>query len=191
MLTKQQIVLKRFIDIVLSTIALFCLAWFILLLLIVIGLLTRENSLFIQQRVGQYGNMFNIVKIKTIYRKQHFKSLSSFLRKSKLDELPQLWNVIIGDMSLVGPRPDIKGFADQLQGEERKILTLKPGLTGPASLFYHNEEALLNKQQNKEEYNREVIWKKKIELNLNYLRCFSFKNDFKYMYLTIFRVLKF
>ena len=189
MLTKKQIKIKRAVDIILSAIALLFFGWMIGVLWIVNFLLTKENSFFLQERVGQYGKLFKIVKIRTVYKTQRFKIWASFLRTSKLDELPQLWNVLVGEMSLVGPRPDIQGFADELQGEERVILNLKPGLTGPASLFFLKEEELLAKQKNKEKYNREVIWKKKVQMNLNYIHNYKLKNDIKHMLLTLLRML--
>ena len=111
--------------------------------------------------------------------------LGKFLRKYKLDELPQLFNVLKGEMSFVGPRPDVKGFADKLEGNDSIILSVKPGITGPATLFFKNEELLLAKQQNIEEYNKTVIWPKKVELNRLYVENYSFKKDIYYIFKTI------
>lgn len=108
-----------------------------------------------------------------------------FLRKSKLDELPQLYNVFLGDMSFVGPRPDLIGFADALEGEDRLILEVKPGITGPASLYFLNEQRLLDQVENAEKYNKEVIWPKKVELNLAYVKNYSFRKDIYYLLKTI------
>lgn len=112
--------------------------------------------------------------------------LGRFLRQYKLDELPQLFNVLIGDMSLVGPRPDVIGYADCLEGDERMILAVKPGITGPATLAFKNEESLLSDSSDPMLYNNEVIWPKKIRLNMNYVQNWSFKNDLVYIYKTIF-----
>ena len=91
-----------------------------------------------------------------------------FLRKSKLDELPQLFNILKGDMSFVGPRPDLPGYYDLLEGENRKILELKPGLTSEASIKYRNEETILQNVSNPKQYNDEVLFPDKIKMNLDY-----------------------
>ena len=109
-----------------------------------------------------------------------------FLRRTKLDELPQLWNVIKGDMSLVGPRPDVPGFADTLVGEDRILLSVRPGITGLATLAYRDEEQLLAKQKDPEQYNKEVIWPEKVLLNRFYIEHYSLWLDFKIIYKTIF-----
>ena len=111
--------------------------------------------------------------------------LGAFLRKYKIDELPELWNVLIGDMSFVGPRPDVPGYADKLQGEDRRILELKPGITGPATLKYRNEEELLAMQSNPQTYNDEVIWPDKVRINLEYLRKRTFFGDIKIILQTL------
>ena len=105
--------------------------------------------------------------------------LGAVLRKYKLDELPELWNVLIGDMSLVGPRPDVPGYADRLEGEDRRMLLLKPGITGPASLKYRNEEELLAEQENPQRYNDEVLFPDKVRINIEYLDNWSFGKDIK------------
>jgi lipopolysaccharide/colanic/teichoic acid biosynthesis glycosyltransferase len=110
----------------------------------------------------------------------------AFLRRYKIDELPELWNVLIGDMSFVGPRPDVPGYADKLQGEERKILELRPGITGPASLKYSNEEEILQKALNPIQYNNEVLWPDKVRINLDYVKKQSFWKDVNLILKTIF-----
>ena len=102
-----------------------------------------------------------------------------------MDELPELWNVLIGDMSFVGPRPDVPGYADKLKGEARAILKLKPGITGPASLKYRNEEEILAQQPDPIKYNDEVIYPDKVRINLEYLRHWSFWLDIKVIVHTI------
>ncbi len=109
-----------------------------------------------------------------------------FFRKTKIDELPQLWNVFWGQMSLVGPRPDVEGFADTLQGDDRVILSVKPGITGPASIAFKNEEVVLAAQNDPEKYNREVIFPKKVKINIEYINSWSLRNDLKYIIKTIF-----
>ena len=134
-------------------------------------------------------NLFNIFKIRTLKNEPHrlgsldksATSFGKFLRRYELDELPQLFNVIKGDMSFVGPRPDIEGFADVLEGEDRIILEIKPGVTGPATIKYKNEEVLLSQQVDPENYNRTIIWKDKVEINKMYIKNWSFYLDLKYI----------
>lgn len=114
-------------------------------------------------------------------------TIGSFLRKYKLDELPELWNVLIGDMSFVGPRPDVPGYADILKGENRKILELRPGITGIASLKYANEEEILSNVKNPIRYNDEVIFPDKTRLNLEYYYKNNLWFDIKIIFATIFR----
>jgi lipopolysaccharide/colanic/teichoic acid biosynthesis glycosyltransferase len=196
-MSPTQFYIKRTFDLLCSGIGL------ILLLLpgMVIGLLIALFSpgpiFFIQRRIGQYGKAFSVIKFRTMYiGSEHKGTITSavdnritpighFLRKCKLDELPQLWNVLIGKMSLVGPRPDVAGYADELTGENRKILELKPGITGPASLYFRNEEELLAQIDNPKQYNDTVIWRKKVELNLNYYYHWSFGKDIGYILKTM------
>jgi lipopolysaccharide/colanic/teichoic acid biosynthesis glycosyltransferase len=112
--------------------------------------------------------------------------LGAFLRKHKFDELPELWNVVCGDMSLVGPRPDMPGYANQLVGEEKLILKLRPGITGPASLKYANEEELLAGVADPVKYNDEIIWPDKVRINLDYYYNRSFLGDMLIIFKTIF-----
>ena len=110
-----------------------------------------------------------------------------FFRKTKLDELPSLWNVLMGDMSLVGPRPDVPGYADKLVGKDRRILELRPGITGPATLKYANEEELLANVDDPIKYNDEIIFPDKVKINLEYLDNWSLGLDIKIIFRTIFR----
>jgi lipopolysaccharide/colanic/teichoic acid biosynthesis glycosyltransferase len=111
--------------------------------------------------------------------------LGRLWRKTKIDELPQLINVLKGDMSFVGPRPDVPGYADRLEGEDRIVLSVRPGITGPATLKYRNEENLLAEQENPRQYNDEVLWPDKVRLNREYVRNWSFGTDFRYIWKTI------
>lgn len=113
--------------------------------------------------------------------------LGAKLRKYKLDELPELWNVLKGDMSLVGPRPDVPGYADRLQGEDRLVLKLRPGITGPASLKYANEEEILAQVADPRRYNDEVIFPDKVRINLDYYYNRTFCGDIRLIFQTIFR----
>ncbi len=146
--------------------------------------------LFRQKRVGQYGRIFTLVKFRTMIPSHSGSSVSvagesritplgAVLRRHKLDELPELWNVLRGDMSFVGPRPDVPGYADRLTGSDRDILKLKPGITGPATLKYRNEEELLASQPDPRSYNDEVIFPDKVRINLSYLSNRSFMGDLR------------
>ena len=179
--------LKRFFDILLSLLSLVVLSPFLIILIIISSFNTNSFGLFFQKRVGQFGKLFSIVKIKTVNPKTGEISIySEFLRNKKLDELPQLFNILIGDMSFVGPRPDIPGYYDKLVGEEKVILNLKPGLTSEASLKYSNEDSLLSRQINPLKFNDEVIFPDKIKINLNYYYNRTFYLDLKIILKTIF-----
>ena len=143
---------------------------------------------FFQERIGQFGKFFEIVKLKTMHPKTgSISQLGSFLRKSKLDELPQFWNVVIGDMSFVGSRPDIVGYYYVLEGDYKKFLDLKPGLTSLANIKYANEEEILETQENPLLYNNTIIFPDIIQMNLDYYyKHFTFV-DVKIIIKTIFR----
>ncbi len=174
---------------------------FIWPILLFCAILIRRNMpggpvIFKQTRVGKEGKLFTMYKFRTMKVEHSGSSISvagesritplgAKLRKYKLDELPELWNVLIGDMSFVGPRPDVPGYADKLVGEDRKILQLKPGITGPASLKYRNEEELLARQEDPVKYNDEVIFPDKVRINLNYLNHWNFWLDIKIIVYTV------
>ncbi|MEC8611131.1 MAG: sugar transferase [Bacteroidota bacterium] len=190
---------KRTFDLIASFFGLFLVFPVLLIVSVLVALDSRGPIIFKQQRVGRYGKLFTMVKFRTMKVKQESSStvsikgdkritrIGAFLRKTKIDELPELWNVLVGEMSLVGPRPDVEGFADQLQNESRKILELRPGITGPASLKFANEEALLASVDNPERYNREVIYPEKVKLNLEYYYQQNLMLDIKIIFATIFR----
>lgn len=142
--------------------------------------------LFKQIRIGKNGVPFTIYKLRTIPEGATIPNAwGAFLRKSKLDELPQLLNVLKGEMTLVGPRPDVPGYADLLQGDDRIILTLKPGITGLASLKYRNEEQLLTQQPHPKQYNDEVIWPDKVRINKWYASNRTFLIDLQIIFYTL------
>lgn len=152
--------------------------------------------IFKQQRVGKNGRLFTMYKFRSmlvghggssisVAGESRITPLGAKLRKYKLDELPELWNVLIGDMSFVGPRPDVPGYADMLKGSYREILRLRPGITGPASLKYRNEEELLAKQENPQKYNDEVIFPDKVRINRYYLYHYSFVKDIQIIICTV------
>ena len=173
-------------------------------LLMVIGIciklrMTDGPVLFRQQRVGWHGRLFTLVKFRTmtvnhggsyisVAGESRITPLGAFLRKYKLDELPELWNVLKGDMSFVGPRPDVPGYADRLSGEERRILDVRPGITCPATLKYRNEEELLAAQADPAAYNDGVIWPDKVRLNMEYAENHSFIGDIRIILQTLFMV---
>lgn len=177
---------KRIFDIAFSFFLIVFFGWLVLFGFILASLDTKSNGFFLQKRVGQYGKLFTIYKLKTIHPKTfEITAIGRFLRKSKIDELPQLWNVLIGEMSFVGPRPDIPGYYDELQGEERKILELKPGITSLASIKYKREEEILAKEKNPLEYNDTVLFPDKVKMNLDYYYKRSFFGDLKIIAKTI------
>lgn len=189
--------LKRLFDIILSFFGLLATWWLILIAWLVATIETKSNGFFIQKRVGQNGKLFNVYKIKTMKKVDGINTTitssndvritksGKFFRDTKIDELPQLWNVLIGDMSFVGPRPDVPGYADKLIGDDRIILSIKPGITGPASLKYKNEEEILSQQENPKEYNDTVIWPDKVKINKDYIKNWSLKQDIKYILKTV------
>ncbi|WMI69831.1 sugar transferase [Mangrovimonas sp. YM274] len=189
MLTRAQKALKRSFDLVLCLLLLPILIVPIILLIGCASWDTRQWGVFSQQRVGQYGRLFPIYKIRSLRGSQHalgqFAQYASpfgnWLRRHKLDEWPQLFNVLVGHMSFVGPRPDVTGFADALEGVDRVILEVKPGITGPATLKYANEDVVLRQQSDPELYNYEVIWPDKVEINKNYVQNWRFFVDLKYI----------
>jgi len=157
---------------------------------------TGANGFFTQVRVGRYGQRFQVIKLRTMRVTRHTSTVTTvddarvtnlgrFFRRLKLDELPQLINVLKGDMSLVGPRPDVPGYADTLKGKDRLVLMVRPGITGPATLKYRDEESLLAEQEDPETYNRTVIFPDKVRLNRWYVRNWSFRQDLRYLKQTI------
>lgn len=170
--------MKRLFDLLFSFVGLLILSPIILIMALVAALDTGSSGFFLQDRVGQHGKLFRIIKLRTISAKTSaISKYGKFLRRSKIDELPQLYNVLIGEMSFVGPRPDVPGYADVLKGKDRAFLKLKPGLTGLASLKYRNEEALLALERNPLQYNDTVIWPDKVRLNNWYEEHRSFGMD--------------
>ena len=153
-------------------------------------------AVFAQKRVGKGGRLFTMYKFRSmsahhsgstvsVAGESRITPLGAKLRRYKLDELPELWNVFIGDMSFVGPRPDVPGYADKLEGDDRRVLQLRPGITGPASLKYRDEEVLLAAQANPQEFNDKVIYPDKVRINLYYLDHYSFVADIKMIIATV------
>lgn len=169
--------------------------------LLVVAILIRVKMpggpvIFKQKRVGRDGKLFTMYKFRSmtvghggssvsVAGESRITPLGAKLRHYKLDELPELWNVLIGDMSFVGPRPDVPGYADQLKGKEREVLKLRPGITGPASLKYRDEEDFLAEQPDPQKYNDEVIFPDKVRINLYYLHHYSFIKDIEMIFCTV------
>ncbi len=194
--------MKRLLDIILSFFGIIILSPFFTVISIIIKITSYGSIFFIQKRVGQHAKIFKMIKFRTMYNNSDSNTISvlgderitpvgAILRKYKLDELPELVNVLLGDMSFVGPRPDVPGYADLLTGENRNILKLRPGITGPASLKYTNEEEILSNQENPTEYNNNVIYPDKVRLNLEYYYNNSIWVDIKIIFVTISKIFKF
>lgn len=172
---------------------------------------SKESVLFTQVRVGQRGKLFKIHKFRTMTNEKEITNVAypnrvrvtpfgAMLRRYKIDELPELWDVLIGNMSFVGPRPDVPGYADLLEGDDRVVLDMRPGITGPATLKYSNEEKLIenyvkqakaNGDRRSEDeiaiwYNDEVIYPDKVRINCDYYWNYSFFTDVIIIFKTIF-----
>ena len=195
---------KRLFDFFLSLILIIFASPVILCAWIIASLETKSNGFYLQQRVGRNSKLFLVFKIKTMFNTKlnsdysvttsndkRITFMGKFFRRSKVDELPQLFNVLIGDMSFVGPRPDVEGFADELTGDNELILKLRPGITGVSSLKYKNEEYTLSKVKNPIEYNKNIIYPRKVKLEMQYIKNWSMFYDVKLILLTILGVLKF
>ena len=204
-------ILKYLFDRLASLVGLFCL-WPVL---VVVAILVKVKMpggpvLFVQKRVGKGGRLFDCHKFRTMTVKHHGSTVSvagdsritplgAKLRHWKLDELPGLWDVFIGNMSFVGPRPDVPGYADQLQGEDRDVLKLRPGITGPATLKYRLEDEMISEYVSKQqaqgdtrpmqeiaiEYNDTVIYPDKVRLNCYYYHHYSFIKDIQMVLCTV------
>ena len=190
-------IIKYIFDRIVSFIGLLCIWPVLIVVAILIKIkMTGGPALFTQKRVGRHGKLFTMHKFRSMTVSHSGSSVSvagearitplgAKLRRYKLDELPELWDVLIGNMSFVGPRPDVPGYADQLKGDDRRVLELRPGITGPASLKYRDEEELLAKVENPIEYNDTVIYPDKVRINLYYLDHYSFIKDIQMILCTV------
>lgn len=188
--------IKFILDRILALVGILLIWPFCVLIAVVLKLSDGGDVFFSQKRVGRNGELFDIYKFRTMMPDAEGSSVTvkgesritpfgAFLRQYKLDEIPQLWNVLCGDMSFVGPRPDVPGYADLLQGEDRRILELLPGITGPASLKYRNEEELLASVEDPIVYNDTVIYPDKVRINLYYYHHYSLWMDAKIVMATL------
>ena len=160
----------------------------LLVLAIIVKATSRGNVFFMQERVGRDAKLFKIIEFRTMYEgstgstvtaagDERITPFGAWLRRTKMDSLPELFNVLFGQMSFVGPRPDVPGYADKLQGDDRRMLQLRPGMTGPATLKYYNEEEILAAQPDPQRYNNEVLFPDKVRTNIEYLDNYSFWTD--------------
>jgi len=180
---------KRIFDVLFCVLFLLIFFWIILIAWFFAAMDTHTNGIFTQERIGRNGQIFKIFKLRSIQVEDSgsikITKTGRILRNYKLDELPQLFNVLKGEMSIVGPRPDVPGYYDLLEGESRKILDLKPGLTSLASLKYYNEDELLENQDFPLIYNDQVLFPDKIKMNLDYYYHQSFWGDLLIVFKTI------
>lgn len=177
--------MKRFFD---FTSSLFIILWILPLLLLLTVLCafdTGSNGIFTQIRVGQFAKTFVIYKFRTLHKSsKEISSFGYFMRRSKLDELPQLFNILLGNVTWIGPRPDIPGYFDKLEGEDRILLQYKPGITGPASLKYKNEEEILAVQLDPIDFNDRILFPDKVKVNLNYFKKRTMASDLYLLWCT-------
>jgi lipopolysaccharide/colanic/teichoic acid biosynthesis glycosyltransferase len=186
-MSRRDRILKRAFDLVLAGALLIPSLPIIALAALISAIETRTSGFFVQERIGKDGKPFKIVKIRTMYpvdgtsvttaNDSRITKSGRLFRKTKIDELPQLFNILRGEMSFVGPRPDVPGYADRLTGDDRIILSVPPGITGPATLKYRREEELLAAVEDPQKYNDEVIWPDKVRINRDYVQNWSLKKD--------------
>jgi lipopolysaccharide/colanic/teichoic acid biosynthesis glycosyltransferase len=192
------VIIKRLFDIAASIFGIIVILPVLLAIAILIKIRMPGPVFFSQVRVGRHAKTFWIIKFRTmkvnhggntisVKGESRITPLGAVLRKYKLDELPELWNVLKGDMSFVGPRPDVPGYADKLAGEDRLLLTIRPGLTGAASLKYYNEEELLAGQADPVKYNDEILYPDKVRIDNNYVKNWSFWLDIKIIIFTLLK----
>ncbi len=189
--------MKRCFDILASFLGLLILSPVLLTIALIIKLGMKGPVIFSQERTGRKGKPFTMYKFRTmtlnhggstisVKGESRITPLGAILRKYKFDELPELWNVLIGHMSFVGPRPDMPEYFKKLRGEEKKILELRPGITGPATLKYADEEEILASVNDPQRYNDEIIWPDKVRINLDYYHNRTFFGDIAIILKTVF-----
>ena len=187
-LSTSQKVFKRLLDVLLSLILIPTLLLPVSILIILSTIDTKIFGLFFQNRVGQYGKGFTIYKIRTYNRNGEVSKFSKKIRQYKLDEIHQILNILLGQMSFVGPSPDVLEVMSTLSKSDQIILSIKPGLTGPASLYYFNEEALLAEQEDPIAYTNQILTPKKNAINKDYIKNYHIFNDVNYIYKTTLHV---
>ena len=189
---------KRIFDIIFSLLGILLLLPVFIIVSVLIKIDSSGPVFFLQERVGLNGKIFKIIKFRsmkedhknsitvTLKNDKRITRIGKKLRKYKIDEIPELVNVLLGDMSFVGPRPDVPGYADLLKGNNRNILKLRPGITSRASIKYANEEKLLLDQQDPIAYNNDVIFPDKVKMNLNYYENNNIWIDIKIIFATLY-----
>ncbi len=195
--------MKRLFDIFFSFWGLSFLFPFFLIISFLILLDSKGGVFYKQIRVGKDKEDFKLLKFRTMKpssdkaglltvgaKDNRITKIGYYLRKLKLDELPQLINVLRGDMSIVGPRPEVRKYTDLYSAEQQKVLLIKPGITDYASIEYIDENRLLGKSKNPEKTYIEEIMPRKLELNLKYINEIGLKTDFKIIFKTIFKIIK-
>lgn len=193
---------KRVFDICFSVPALIVVSPILIFCAAAVWLDSPGPILFRHKRVGRYGRQVTVVKFRTMSHDPGRKAsnltvagdpritrLGKYLRKSKLDELPQFFNVLAGQMSLVGPRPEVAEHVSLYTAEQIKVLSLRPGITGAASVIYNNEEAELQKQSSPHEYYVRVLMPRKLELDLSYACRMTLRTDLSLIFATIRKML--
>lgn len=204
-------IIKRIFDIIVSLCGLLLIWWVYPIVAIMIKIkMPGGSAFFVQKRVGKDGKLFNCHKFRSMTVKHSGSTVSvagdsritpfgAILRHYKVDELPGLWDVLIGNMSFVGPRPDVPGYADQLKGDDRIVLKLRPGITGPATLKYRMEDEMISDYVAKKqaegdnrptqeiavEYNDTIIYPDKVRLNKYYYEHYSFTKDIQMIFATV------
>lgn len=187
----------RFFDIIFSFLGLIILTPFFIIIAFCIAFSSQGGVFYTQKRVGQHNRDFALFKFRTMCigadkkglltvgaKDARITNIGYFLRKYKLDELPQLWNVLTGEMSLVGPRPEVRKYVDLYNDEQKHILDVRPGITDYASIAYKNENSILAQSENPEKQYVEEIMPKKLQLNLRYIEHQSLKEYFKILFIT-------
>jgi len=195
--TRFDRIVKRALDLSVSTVALAFVGPVIAVAAICARWSTGDSGFFRQARIGQHGRIFFVYKIRTMRdapgvtttitteRDARITRVGRVLRRWKIDELPQLVNVVRGQMSLVGPRPDVPEYLDRIRREAPLVLTVRPGVTGPASIKYRREEELLARQRDPQEYNDQVIFADKLRINEAYVRNYGLLKDVGYLWKTV------
>ena len=189
--------LKHFLDFVIALMSLVALMPVFLIVYIGSSLSTKSHGIYVQKRIGYCGRTFLILKFKSMFDLKvntdfhtsidnpRITTFGKIIRRTKLDEIPQLINIIRGEMSFVGPRPDVPGYADRIDLETTYLCKVKPGITCSASLFFRDEELILKSVPNKKKFNDEVIWPIKVELNNEYAKNLSLKGDLVLIFQTL------
>jgi len=193
----------RFFDIVLSITGLIVLAPVLLVLSLLVRFSSKGAVLYVQERTGRHGIPFRLYKFRSMRigsdkkglltvggRDPRITSVGYVLRKFKLDELPQLWNVLRGDMSLVGPRPEVEKYTRLYTTAQRRVLSIRPGITDPASIYYKNENEVLAQTTDPEHTYVNEIMPHKIALSMVYVEQPTLSAYFKYIFLTLFSIFK-